>query len=125
MWVANRIPPMTHGPTAVVMMLGKINATQESAAIRQRWSELVQLSGETRPHRFELAYPDELLSGLCDNVFDACSQLGLRQWALAGATEKTVGAELHRAWNEFRQRPASFTGYERQVLKLLMANSVT
>jgi hypothetical protein len=105
--------------TAVAMMLDRINATQESAAIRQRWSELVQLSGETRPQRFELAYPDELLSGLCNNVFGSCSQLGLRQWGLAGATEKTVGAELHRAWNEFRQRPESFAGYERQVVKLL------
>jgi hypothetical protein len=32
----------------------------------------------------------------------------------------TVGAELYRAWNEFRQRPESFAGYERHVLKLLM-----
>jgi hypothetical protein len=104
----------------VEKMLDKINATQESATIRQRWSELVQLSGEARPQRFELAYPDELLSGLCSIVYDCCSQLGLRQWASAGAAEETVGAELHRAWNEFRQRPESFAGYERQVLKMLM-----
>jgi hypothetical protein len=106
--------------TAIAMMLDKINATQESADIRQRWSELVQLSGETRPHRFELAYPEELLSALCDCVFDCCNQLGLRQWAVADATEKTIGAELDRAWTEFRQRPESFVGYEQQVLKRLV-----
>jgi hypothetical protein len=106
--------------TAMEMMLDKIDAAQDSAAIRQRWSELVRLSGEIPPQRFELAYPGELLSALCNIVYDCCRQLGLRQWVLPDAAEQTVGAELHRAWNEFRQRPESFAGYERRVLKLLM-----
>lgn len=108
--------------TALGMMLDKIGAAQESAAIRQRWTELVQLSGETKPQRFDIAYPDGLVSGLCTIMFNSCQQIGLLQWALPGSADATVGAVLHRAWTEFRQRPESFAGYERQALQLLNAS---
>lgn len=69
---------------AIGLMLQRIGESVAAAEIRNRWSELVALSGETQPARYETAYPQELLQELCDFVFTICSDLGLRPWSRGG-----------------------------------------
>ena len=107
--------------TAIEMMLQRIGDAPSALEIRSRWTELLTLSGEQVPHRYDMSYPKELLTDLCDSVYAACQSLGLKAWSIQGQTELTVGSALHCAWTEFRQRPHTFAGYELQVLSTLSA----
>ncbi len=107
--------------TAIELMLRRIGDATTALEIRSRWTELLTLSGEQVPQRYDISYPRELLSDLCDIVYAACQSLGLKVWSVQEQTESTVGLALHRAWTEFRQRPDTFAGYELQVLSTLSA----
>jgi hypothetical protein len=100
-------------------MLRHIGDPTTALEIRSRWTELLTLSGEQVPQRYDISYPKELLTDLCDVVYAACQSLGLKVWSVQGQTESTVGFALHRAWTEFRQQPDTFVGYELQVLSML------
>ena len=107
---------------AIGLMLQRIGESQATAEIRSRWFELVALSGESPPPRYDTAYPQELLQELCDLVFTICHDLGLRPWSVANSATSQVGTALHEAWTEFRMHPDSFGGYERQTLAQLVGN---
>lgn len=105
--------------TGIDCMLRRIGEARAASEIRDRWSELVRLSGESVPPRYDVAYPHELIQDLCELVFTTCHSLGLNQWDGHNQTA-AIGSALRDAWNEFRQRPDSFGGYERQSLDKLL-----
>ncbi len=98
-------------------MLHLMNATAEADDIRQRWNELVALSSESRPPRYDCSYPAELLEKLCKLSFQVCQDIGLKAWNAPEQDPAGVVRHLQRAWEEFRLRPESFAGYELRVLK--------
>jgi hypothetical protein len=106
--------------TAMGLMLDRMGESASAGEIRSRWTELVALSGESQPPRYDTAYPPLLLQELCDLVFTVCRDLGLSSWT-AGSASSQVGPALHDAWTEFRTRPETFAGYERQTLAQLAA----
>lgn len=99
------------------LMLEKMGANQEASDIRKRWQELVALAGETKPARYDVAYPEALLKSICDLVFDACSNMGLVPWSASPDSSIIVGEALNAAWTEFRLRPETFEGFERNSLE--------
>jgi len=101
---------------AIGLMLQRTGESVAAAEIRNRWLELVALSGESPPPRYDTAYPQELLQELCDLVFTVCRDLGLSSWRVGSSASCQVGTALHDAWTEFRMRPETFAGYERQTL---------
>jgi len=100
----------------------RIGESQAATEIRSRWLELVALSGESSPPRYDTAYPQELLQELCDLVFTICHALGLRHWSAANSVTSRVGMALHEAWTEFGLHPDTFAGYECQTLAQLVGN---
>ncbi|MBI3464772.1 MAG: hypothetical protein HY000_17205 [Planctomycetes bacterium] len=104
---------------AINLMLQRLGHHQQAQAIAERWNELVALSGERKPPRYDIAYPGDLLDGVCQLVFDGCQQLGLLPWTNPVNSSAIVGSAVDDAWTEFRLRPDSFAGYEQNALSAL------
>jgi hypothetical protein len=96
--------------------LEKLDAHQAAQEIRDRWNELIALAGETKPARYDVAYPQSLLVSICDMIYQGCQALGLAPWSDAAGSGVVVGPALDAAWTEFRLRPATFEGYEATAL---------
>ena len=106
---------------AIKLMLDRISFGNDGAEITERWSQLVQLSGESRPQRYELAYPEELLTELTEFIHSKCQALGLRKYDPRAKEDTPVAATVNDAWREFRVNPGKFGEYERSCLKALLA----
>jgi hypothetical protein len=106
--------------TMVGLMLDRMGEGDAAERIRIRWSELVSLSGESRPPRYELAYPATLQQELIEFLYLECERLGLRRWE-ARAAATTVGGSVDAAWETFRNHPANFGDHERHSLAALMS----
>jgi hypothetical protein len=105
---------------AVAVMLERIGCRDAAAEIQSRWDELVGLSKESAPHRYDLAYPAVLLSDLAKFFDSECQALGLERYASSATDVSPVAAAVNEAWREFRQRPEQFDGFERQRLAALL-----
>ena len=101
---------------AIGLMLEKLGAHQAAQDIRARWNELIALAGETKPARYDVAYPQSLLVSICDMIYQGCQALGLTPWSGGVGSGVVVGAALDAAWTEFRLRPETFEGYEATAL---------
>jgi hypothetical protein len=102
---------------AIGVMLKRIGCLDAAAEIQARWDELVALSNETAPHRYDLAYPATLLSELAKFFDSECHALGLRRYASSGSA--LVSTAVNDAWREFRERPDQFGDFEQQRLAAL------
>lgn len=103
------------------LMLERMGERDAAERIRVRWSELVRLSGEARPPRYDVAYPVALQQELVEFVYTECERSGLRQWAVRD-TSTTVGGAVDDAWETFRSHPANFGDHERRGLATLCAH---
>ncbi|MCI0639573.1 MAG: hypothetical protein L0Y72_18160 [Gemmataceae bacterium] len=112
-------PPDDARAIAIGKMLDKIGATDDAFAIGRRWSELLALSGENAPQRYDTFFPERLFESFCELVMSSCLNVGLKQWTPASTQGDNVVAHLHRTWSEFRERPESFTDFERDALRRL------
>jgi hypothetical protein len=106
--------------SAVGMMLEEIGCGAEARAIRQRWCELVALSTDAPPPRYELAYPAELLRELAESFHAECGNLGMRAFHPERTDAAPVTAAVNDAWREFREHPDTFGQYEESRLKSLI-----
>ena len=59
------------------MMLTEIEFDESRQKIRKRWSELVCLTMESPPPRYDLAYPEDLLRELTQFFQKECENIGL------------------------------------------------
>lgn len=105
---------------AIGIMLNRLGENQASEEIAHRWQELVTLSGESKPARFDLTYPSGLLEQLCELIFASCKAIGLEPWGPAQKAASLVTQTLDAAWTQFRLSPDSFDGYERAELESLL-----
>jgi hypothetical protein len=105
---------------AIGLMLERIGCSDSATAIRQRWSELVKLSNESRPHRYDLAYPEQLLRELTEFVHRECVGLGLQQFQPDANESTPVTSAVNDAWRECRANPAKFGNYEQTTLADLL-----
>jgi len=108
--------------TAIGMMLTAIGYDGERQLIENRWDELTSLAAETAPHRYELAYPTELLRELTDFLLQACNSLCLTQYGASASGGSTVANTINDCWSEFRRSPDSYAAYEREQLVRLLAS---
>lgn len=102
--------------TSIGMMLDRIGCSSAQAEIAKRWKELVGLSKEIAPQRYELAYPHELFEELADFFLAECAGIGLRQYSNNAAVDAPVTVAVNDAWREFREKPESFATYEQSML---------
>lgn len=100
---------------AIGMMLAEIEFGESRKRIQQRWDELVKLAVESPSPRYELAYPDELLSKLTRFYRTECENLGLSQFA-TDAKDKPVRNMIHDCWTQFRNNPETYGAFERALL---------
>ena len=105
----------------ISLMLDRMGERDVAERIRVRWSELVGLSGESPPPRYDMAYPVALQQELVDFIYRECEQLGLRRW-VARDPAMTVGGAVDGAWETFRNHPANFGDHERRGLAQLTAH---
>ena len=101
-------------------MLDRIGCGDAGAEIAERWNELVKLSKESSPQRYELAYPDELLAQLTEFFYSQCRRLGMRQFDPGVRNDAPVSDTVNDAWREFRVNPGTFDEYERTSLAALL-----
>jgi hypothetical protein len=106
--------------SAIGLMLQQIGCGEACEAIKQRWGELVALSNESQPDRYELAYPGKLLNELTEFFRAACVDLGLRQYADDAGSAAPVTTAINQAWNVFRGDPDAFGDHEQSLLASLM-----
>jgi hypothetical protein len=107
--------------TTIGLMLERMGEHQAAQQIRLRWSELVGLSAECRPPRYDVAYPAALQQELVSFVFQQCEQLPLRRWE-ARDPATSVGGAVDAAWEAFRRDPDNFAGHELRGLAALSAH---
>ncbi len=107
--------------TTIGLMLERMGEHDAADRIRVRWSELVSLSGESLPPRYDVAYPVALQQELVDFIYLDCERLGLRRWGARDAATN-VGGAVDEAWETFRNHPANFGDHERRGLATLTAH---
>jgi hypothetical protein len=107
--------------TGIGMMLDRIDCAEDAAAIAARWDELVKLANNSPPQRYELAYPEELLSELADFFQTKCDSLGLLQFDPSPDPPRPVTSAVNEAWRVFRRDPENFGQYEQLTLRTLVA----
>ena len=105
--------------TIIGLMLERMGEPQAVADVGSRWSELLLLSGEAQPHRYDVAYPEPLLQDLANLFYVQCEDVGLALWMNTGGEPLSVRGVIDAAWLEFRQRPESFGHFEREQLRRL------
>ena len=105
---------------AIGLMLQRIGCRETSETIKQRWSELVALSNESVPDRYDLAYPGELLAQLAEFFHNACAALRLRQYSETANDPAPVTSGINQAWNKFREGPDAFADQEQSILRALL-----
>lgn len=104
--------------TMIGHMLRRMGFGATAAEIETRWAELLNLSGEARPQRYEAMYPKKLLEDLADFFYAECKTAGLVEWQQQSEVI-TVGASIDAAWEEFRKRPDSFGQFQKEQLDRL------
>jgi len=107
--------------TAIGMMLTVIGCDAERQQIESRWQELISLADEKAPHRYELAYPDELLKDLSSFFHNGCRSFGLNQYEASHANERTIAITIDDCWMRFRKSPESYAEYERTQIQTLLS----
>ncbi|MGH7576990.1 MAG: hypothetical protein ACREM1_17915 [Longimicrobiales bacterium] len=107
--------------SAVGLMLQRIGCGEACDAIRRRWNELVALANESRPNRYDLAYPGDLLAELVVFFQGVCNDLGLRQYAQNANELMPVTMGVNQAWDKFRENPNAFSKFEPSMLAALVA----
>lgn len=105
---------------AIGLMLQRIGCDQPCEAIKQRWDELVALSNESPPDRYDLAYPGELLNELAEFFHTACASSGLRQYSETAKEAAPVTSAVNEAWRKLQEDPDAFGDYERSTLAQLL-----
>ena len=105
---------------AIGLMLERIGCGEPCQAINHRWGELVALSNESPPDRYDLAYPRELLEELSEFFHAACIDLGMRQYVENDKHPAPVTTSVNEAWGKFRENPDAFGDYERSMLAALL-----
>lgn len=106
--------------SAIGLMLERIGCGEACEEIRQRWNELVALSNESHPDRYDLAYPGELLGELAEFFHTACVDVGLRQYSENANDLVPVTTGINQAWNKFRENPDVFANHEQSILAALL-----
>lgn len=106
--------------SAVGLMLQRIGCGEACEAIKQRWAELVVLSKESQPDRYDLVYPGELLAELAEFFHATCADLGLRQYSETANAPAPVTTGINQAWNRFREGPDAFADHEQSILTALL-----
>ena len=106
---------------AIAMMLEYGGHAESATTIRGRWAELIALSNESKPPRYELAYPPDLVRELAEFIGVGCQALGLKAWTTSSQGTAPVTYAVNEAWREFRERPATFGEYERESLSKILA----
>lgn len=89
--------------TVIGLMLERMGEPQTAVEVQSRWSELVLLSGENQPHRYEVAYPESLLQDLTNLFYGQCEDIGLAAWMRTAGESLSVRSVVDTAWLEFRQ----------------------
>jgi hypothetical protein len=102
-------------------MLEHTGHGESAATIRDRWAELIRLSSESQPPRYELAYPSELLKELVEFICGECRTLGMKAWPVDAQNPGGVTYAVNEAWREFRERPATFGDFEQESLRKILA----
>jgi hypothetical protein len=106
---------------AIAMMLEYTGDTESAGTIRGRWAELIRLSNESKPPRYELAYPTDLVRELTRFIGAGCQALGLKAWSTSSQDTAPVTYAVNEAWREFREQPATFGEYEQESLRKILA----
>lgn len=107
--------------TAIGKMLTAIGSDEERSQIESRWKELISLADEKAPHRYELAYPDELLKDLSSFFHKGCNSLGLKQHEPSLTMNQTIAVTINKCWMQFRKAPESYAEYERTQIQTLLS----
>jgi hypothetical protein len=99
---------------AVGLLLDQMGFSVQAGEIRTRWDELVGLSKESAPLRYDLAYPPDLLQNVADFYMRQCNALGLKPYSPDNGD--SIARAINQAWSEFRGNPDTFGQYEQALL---------
>jgi hypothetical protein len=100
--------------TAISLVLGRLGAAAEAAAIGQAWSDFLGLLGKSRSPEFDVEFPAALIGQVADLVVGACGAIGLRPFRQqpAPASGINVTRLLGEAWQQFNADPGAFGTWE-------------
>jgi hypothetical protein len=103
--------------TAMLQGLALIGFSEEAGLIRDRWQELITVSGFQPEPEFRRCFPEGLLQGLAQRAYEGTLALGCRI-AHPGIRDP-VHSVLSQAWIEFWRDPAGYTAWEESAVKHL------
>lgn len=106
--------------SAIGLMLQRIGCAEACQTIKKRWDEMVTLSKESAPERYDLAYPGELLNELAEFIHTTCIDVGLRQYTDDVSNPAPVTTAINQAWDKFRETPHAFGEFEQSILTRLL-----
>ncbi|AUD04015.1 hypothetical protein [Spirosoma pollinicola] len=101
-------------------MLMRMGHVQEADQIAKLWQEFLTLPAYNQPLHYDMAFPDELISQLTQNVYEGCRN---QDWLSYGdqcqQVDQPIASLLNEAWEILLNRPEEYSQFEQKTVARL------